>query len=254
MIELMTSCKTRKVLTDNRGTILVMTAFLVIVLAVLFAGVVEFGRFLILKEKTQTASDAAAVAASSSAVEKWVKINVSTDRGDETVCVCDDTGCDCWCEWCGITSRTVTGTERELIDHGGWRDYCVPFCDCTDGDCWFEIKDRWVTYGTSRASSYQIADLFYQANAPEESYDSWINRMRVHASKNCPYYPSVTVYGKSSILSMFSGLLPYYYTTETCSQGITFYRDPKTQEGMHYGPVTGQGKWIKPPPDACWRD
>ena len=76
---------TNRLLTDDRGTILVMTAFLVIVLALLFAGIVEFGRFLILKEKTQTASDAAAVASSSSAIEKWVKINVKTDRGNKTV-------------------------------------------------------------------------------------------------------------------------------------------------------------------------
>ncbi|MCL6558068.1 MAG: hypothetical protein K6U74_04550 [Firmicutes bacterium] len=40
----------------------------------------------------------------------------------------------------------VTGDERQLIDENGWRDFCAPECSCGGGNCWFEIKDRWVTY------------------------------------------------------------------------------------------------------------
>lgn len=47
--------------------------------------------------------------------------------------------------------RNIVGDERRLIDEQGWRDFCVPPCDCGGEDCWFHIKDRWVSYDiTSR--------------------------------------------------------------------------------------------------------
>ncbi|MGQ9713085.1 MAG: hypothetical protein ACUVRC_10645, partial [Desulfotomaculales bacterium] len=82
------------------------------------------------------------------------------------------------------------------------------------------------------------------------------------------YYPSVTVYGRGWVkslffedISKFGGFLGLsgdifrpFYTADVCGQGDTFYRDARTQEGKHYGPLAGIGKWRKPPPDACWED
>jgi len=130
-------------LTDDSGTVLVLLAVTCPVLTLMFAGVCEFGRYLVMREQTQTAADAAALAGAVSGVHRWVKIDVTTNRGKETVC--DEESC--WCEPCGeVTIHDTVGDERRLIDEGMWRDFCAPPCDCGGDNCWFQIKDRWVTY------------------------------------------------------------------------------------------------------------
>jgi Flp pilus assembly protein TadG len=70
-----------KIMKNEDGTVLVLMTVLILVFTLLFVGLAEFGKWLIVKEQTQTAADAAALAASSSGVHRWVKIDVVTDRG-----------------------------------------------------------------------------------------------------------------------------------------------------------------------------
>jgi hypothetical protein len=213
-------------------------AVLVIVLTLLFAGLVEFGRFLILKEQTQTASDAAALAASYSGVKKWVNIDVITDRGNKTVYCCDEDGCyPCGCEPCGIRTENVTGLEKDLINGGEWEDYCVPPCSCGGGSCWYVIKKRWVEY--SQQHSQDAAEAFALVNLPDQAEDVWLNR---GSPKIRHDVASVVVYLKSRARSLFPNVFGASYETETCSEAATFYYDPKT------------GKWRKAPEDACWKN
>ncbi|WP_027718971.1 TadE/TadG family type IV pilus assembly protein [Desulfovirgula thermocuniculi] len=377
----------RRITSDESGAVLVLMAAVCVALTLLFAGVCEFGRFLLVREQTQTAADAAALAAATSGVHRWVKIDVVTDRGEEEHCDEDS----CWCSSCGtVRIAGIVGDERRLIDEDGWRDFCVPPCSCGGDDCWFEIDDRWVTYditsgvwGTDwaqisrleadlteavrqalawKAYPYQgtvsamlsgrnlygirsllasfsdwwsawkdvtgcgeccsecywcggecyesceccnicyseasaaynkvsgklgwvdrvinqinsikwansrggpaamemfaddAAHAFFLANYPPHAESSWIWKLMVHAARNDPFYPSVTVYGRSLIASLFPGLFgvfPDSYATDVCAQGDTFYRDPATQPGRHYGSLNDVGKWVKAPPQACWQD
>ncbi|WP_081328475.1 pilus assembly protein TadG-related protein [Neomoorella thermoacetica] len=378
----------RRCTSDESGAIFILTAAVVVMLTLLFAGVAEFGRALIIREQTQTASDAAALAAATSGVHRWVKIDVVTDRGQEEHCSKDT----CWCSSCGtVTISGIVGDERRLIDEGGWRDFCAPPCSCGGGSCWFNVDDRWVTYditsgvwGTDPAqiakvendmteavrqalawaaypyqdsvarvlagrdlysmnavindwsswwyawreanwlcqescdycrwderyhegactecercqheASYAFdklsrkrgwvqqvigqieaikranqqgglpsmdmfaddaAHAFYAANTPPMGKLSWIWKLVVHESRNDPYYPSVTVYGRTLFNGLFARLFNVFqdqYSVDACGQGGTFYRDPKSQTGDYTGPVNDVGKWTKAPPDACWKD
>lgn len=230
--------RTLRRITNESGTILVVMAAVCVALTVLFAGACEFGRYLLVRERTQTAADAAALAASLSGVQRWVKVDVYSDRGESVVCD-EDT---CWCESCGITVRTATGKEKDLIDDEGWRDYCEPPCSCGGGSCWYEIADRWVVY--NQADMERTMEAIYAENDPP-GIGSWIFRSVVHKDRSDPFYPSITVYARTAVESLFPGLFgvfPDQYQTDVCAQGGTFYKDPKTE------------KWVKAPPRACWND
>lgn len=156
-----------KTLRNQQGNILILGVFLILIISILFAGLVEFGRIMIVREQLQTAADSAALAGAGSGTHRYVKINVVTDRGDYTdpCCTTDDDG-DCigCCSSCGeITIHGIVGNEKELIDEGGWQEFCVPPCDCSPGDCWFELVDRKLMYDTHSmgwgSSSQEIKDI-----------------------------------------------------------------------------------------------
>lgn len=115
---------------DDRGSILIIAAAIVIILVLLFVALSEYGRYLIMREQTQTAADAAALAGASGVI-RYVTIEVVTERGSEEECEPDnDGGWDCYCVSCGTVRKEVTGTETELIDEEKWKDYVWPPCDC----------------------------------------------------------------------------------------------------------------------------
>lgn len=84
MLKRCSTGKTKPICSDQRGAILVIMAACVLFFTLLFAGVVEFGRYLIAREQLQTAADAAALASvvADAAVERQVEIQVATDRGE----------------------------------------------------------------------------------------------------------------------------------------------------------------------------
>jgi|GEM_PF-3071924 len=217
-------------------------AAICVALSLLFAGICEFGRFLLLREQAQTAADAAALAGAVSGVKRWVNITVFSDRGDSWEC--DEFSC--WCESCGVVEHSVTGGERELLDEEGWRDYCEPPCSCGGGGCWYVINDRWVTYDSGNSGWSRLAAMaFYRANEPTMASRSEIMRMVFHNSRFDPAYPSVTVYVRSWLSSLFPGffgVFPQSYKADVCAQGYTFYHPPYSS------------KWTKAPARACWID
>jgi len=233
-------------LKDERGTILLLTIFMVIILTIIFAGMVDIGRLLIAREQNQTATDSAALASSSSNVKRMVYIIVdTTERYYQTTC-CDDDGCSP----CGRPDdpfnvhKVAMGTEKYLIDEEGWKNYCVP-------DTWsykcdsFRMVKRWIKYDEVAKSRDEVAESFYQANMSQQS--GQINKVVVYGDDNQdhPAYPSVIVYATVKIKSLFPGLFntfPEEYQTTNCSQGSTYYKDNKT------------GKLINPPADWCWQD
>lgn len=232
----------RRATSNESGAVLVVMAAVCVALSLLFAGICEFGRFLLMREQTQTAADAAALAGAVSGVKRWVNITVFTDRGDRLKC----NKFGCWCESCGVVGHTVTGRERKLLDEEGWRDYCEPPCSCGGGSCWYVINDRWVTYDSGNSGwSRLAAEAFYYANEPLIASDSQVIRTVFHSSRSDPAYPSVTVYGRSWLSSLFPGFLdvfPESYKTDVCAQGQTYYHPPYFL------------KWTRAPERACWKD
>lgn len=138
-------------LNNERGTIIVIMVFVVMLLAILFAGMVQLGIFLLARDQVQTAADAAALAAAGSGTHRFVQINVVTDRGVEKVCTTDEDGnTTCECVECGEARiEGIVGNEADLLDKGGWRKFCVPRCGgCDSGDCWYELVRRDIMYDT----------------------------------------------------------------------------------------------------------
>lgn len=132
-------------LKNEDGTVLVIAVFLVMLFSILFAGMAQLGVYLIARDQLQTATDAAALAGAGSGTHRHVKINVVTDRGESEHCNKDG----CWCSGCGrVSINNIPGTEKELIDKGGWKEFCLPECDCGGGDCWFELVERDLRYDT----------------------------------------------------------------------------------------------------------
>lgn len=242
-----------KTLKDESGAILVIMAFFVVIMTLLFAGLAEFGRYLVLKEQLQTAGDAAALAGIIAGGKRHVKIEVTSDPGltwrSERDCYTDSnniTHCHThhWCESCGeVSTQTVVGEERDLIDNGGWSDYCKPPCgDCGGYSCDYKLIDRWVEYekGSFEASS---DDVFYSNPVDQATHVEIERKVVKDGSKDSA--PYVLIYAKAKMKSLFAGLFgifPDSYTVRTCSQGDTSYIDPNT------------GEWVNAPPDACWKD
>ena len=133
------------ILRNERGNILILSVFLILFIMILVAGMAEFGRVMIVREQLQTAADAASLSAAASGTHRQVEIKVITDRGSRLIC---DKDGNCSCSRCGTVTRgPFKGDETDLIDQGGWSDYCVETCSgCPGSDCWFELVSRDLMY------------------------------------------------------------------------------------------------------------
>lgn len=147
----------KKILSDQRGSYLVIMTAMTLMLALLFVGMVEVGKVLIVKEQTQTATDAAALAASGTGVKKWVEIEVTTKRGSYRSCSTKSDGrTRCSCYDCGTAPPVVVqGTEEVLIKQGGWKTFCDPYCgSCSSSpSCTHKVLDKWITYDIPDSTS-----------------------------------------------------------------------------------------------------
>lgn len=164
-----------KTLNNQEGNILILSVFLILAITILFAGMVEFGRVMIVREQLQTAADAAALAAAGSGTHRQVTISVTTDLGDFQPPCDPETGECPPCKDCGEVTRSgITGDESDLIDNGEWRDYCAEPCDCGGGDCWFSVENREIMYDThsmgSRYTPSQLNDAVQQAVDIEKKF------------------------------------------------------------------------------------
>lgn len=137
--------RVKRPLSDERGNILVLTSFLILGLFLMALGLIEVGRFLIIREQVQTVGDAATLAGvgAKDSAQRWVKIDIHTEHGSFRECGGDPVSC--WCVGCGYTPvNDIIGLESDLIDNGGWRRYSLFSCgNCdTPYDTWYTFKDR----------------------------------------------------------------------------------------------------------------
>ena len=150
MQELFTRSKTT--INNQKGTIIIITSLIILSLAFLLIIMVEFGRTMIVREQLQTAADSAALAAANSGTHRFVILEVTTDMGDEES---TDSEGNSTCVSCGTTTvRTPPMDEQELIDEGGWREFCAPECSCGGGGCEYKIIDRWLQYDIEAMALY----------------------------------------------------------------------------------------------------
>lgn len=197
---------------DERGSMLIITAAACLVFTFLFMGIVEFGRWLLVKEQAQTSADAAAMAGAVSGIRSIVTLQI------------DD----------AIKGKfTVTGNERSLIGQGDWTKYCYAYGVFP---CSYKVIDRRIEYNTN--DTKKAVDTFLAMNPTKGN--SQLKSIKVHGDRNDPYFPSVVVSVATKLKTMFpnSNLFPSEYNFEVLSQGDTFFKDPAT------------GKWSKAPPDA----
>jgi len=217
-----------------------MMAAVIIVVVIVTAMAVDFARRGIAAEKLQTAGDAAALAGAISST-RYVELEIDPGRY-RTTCRDEDGSYPC-CKDCG-DKFTVTGRESELIDEGGYRDYC---CSCGCGSV--KILDRWVEYEGHNAQNAAI--MFFNLNKPKEMSaaqggESAITEIRVFGSRSDPRYPSVMVEttGKiktvmlNSLNKLFPGVDFTFLNASRCSQGGTFYYDL-------------EGGWHRAADEAC---
>jgi len=177
---------------NERGTVLVMTVFMVILFMILTMGLVEFGRMMIYREKLQTAADAASLAGATTEVHRWVQLKVTTDRGQRTHCYsCGNGDTCCKCVNCGTVSRTTPWMEeKDLIENGDWTNFCYPPCDCGGGDCRFKVLARKVTYDiTSRYTPVTLQDVKNfrdeMTEAVRESLVAVVEREEIRGNIRC---------------------------------------------------------------------
>jgi len=247
--------KIRELINDQEGSILPITVAFILVALLLLAAVVDFGRYTVVREKLQTATDAASLAGAKS-VDRMVELEITLGQqsvecsSGEGICcaVCRDPA------GTGNTFITVRGKEAYLLDSNGWRSYC---CGCAGdtGECSYRLINRWVNYTNSGNDAITAARSYFNLNQPPET--EAVNGGSATALIDASYlsetrrsdalYPSIFVRSQAKIstlmLGIFNIISPGLDASEmdmsTCSQGRTYYKDPNT------------GRWEHPPNSNC---
>ncbi len=221
----------RRLLNDQRGSILPMFAVVFTVAFMVAAVAVDFGRYVVAGEKLKTASEAAATAAAYSA-KRYVRIKIDPGRNHDC---CDDgrDGCRPCCRKCGDPFEVV-GREDDLIDRKGYRRYCCS-CGCRGTPV---ILDRWVKYEDGGSDAVAAAEMFFYLNKPREMDPSaggklQISSVSVRENRSDPLYPSVIVRTEGRIKTLMMDFMDELYPgtdllsleVSRCSQGGAFYYD-----------------------------
>lgn len=219
----------KKLFKDEKGAIFYLNIVVIMLLMLVFAGLVEVGRVMLVREQLQTASDAAALASATASAHRFVKINVVTDRGEKVVCSKDD----CWCVGCGTVSiNNIYGDEKTLLDEGGWRDFCVEPCDCGGGDCWYELVDREILYDTPSVDSgwrpwdvgtniNQVKADLTNATIKAIAYKDYENRSDIEEFFKGK--PLQQIYDYLSNESLFVHNFAYYYGKYQCEYSSLYF-------------------------------
>lgn len=186
--------RAKHLVNDEKGNILFITSFVILGLFLMAVGLVEMGRFLIIREQAQTINDAAVLAGATSkdSAQKWVTIDVHTQHGSYRECQTDSKGnTTCWCVGCGSsTVEDIFGLESDLLDNGGWRRYSLFSCgNCdTPYDTWYTFKNRELIYDMRDIMS-QINKLTNSANKTRNNVTQAIDRVlgNLKSKQHRPY-------------------------------------------------------------------
>ena len=188
----------KSLISDEKGNILLITSFVILGLFLMAVGLVEMGRFLIIREQAQTINDAAVLAGATSkdSAQKWVTIDVHTNHGSYRECQTDSKGnTTCWCVGCGSsTVEDVFGLESDLLDNGGWRRYSLFSCgNCdTPYDTWYTFKNRELIYDMRDVIS-QVNRLSVATSNARDSVTQAVDRM-LGSFKSKQHRPYTSIY------------------------------------------------------------
>lgn len=216
---------------DQRGVALLITCIVIVVLLLLAGVATDLSRVWTAREDLQTAVDSAALAGSRSAV-RYVKITVGYGHCN-TCCSLDGCWCCCECD----PPVTLTGTEKHLIEEGGWRRGTC--CDRFLG-----IEKRWIEYPSETIdNSNTILDLNWpKLMTPDGGGDKNRSEVTVYDGYD-PHSPSVKVEAFGNIktaLLKLAGIKEVL--SHRCGQSTTFY------DVIRNGWFTGRNN---PPQNDC---
>lgn len=117
-----------RLLYDQKGATMVMVA-LALTILLLFAGLaLDFGRAHLLRAQLQTAVDAGALAG---ALQVVPMVRLTVDRWKAAAKICTEPvtrGSYPCLDWQKVSPAEVSGTWRELIGQGRWKQAVTPFC------------------------------------------------------------------------------------------------------------------------------
>ena len=228
---------------DQQGSILPLFGVVIVLVFMVAAVAVDFGRYVLASEKLQTATDSASSAAASTA-KRYVKLEINRGKY-RTTCPKPGGGSRPCCKSCNETI-TVEGREDKLLDRKGYKKY---FCSCGGGKV--KLLDRWVKYEGNGSDAIAAAKMFFNLNKPKEMTngeggESAITSVKAINNKSDPRYPSVIVKTEASIKTIMMNFIDKMYPdtdlsnlgTTKCSQGGSYYYDL-------------DGKWHRAAKDGC---
>lgn len=199
---------------SDEANILLITAAIIFVLVLILAAITEYGRYFLIREKTQTAADSAALAAAAAGTTRWIEFDVTFDYGYwwksvPYYCDCTSYGCDiCYDHYLfrpGVDLLTKFH-DREKDAPGKVAGYVYkPLKDRRDfvlrNQCLYYgsrkspvypnacyaygmnvrgpiIQDRWVEYNPGEKET--AANTFFKANLPNSAKDGYIETLDIH--------------------------------------------------------------------------
>jgi len=223
----------RGVFRDQRGVALLITCIVIVVLLLLAGAATDLARAWTAREDLQTAVDSAALAGSRSAVRH---VTITVGYGHCNTC-CDEDKCWCCCE-CD-PPQTLTGTEKHLIEEGGWkRGTC---CDRFLG-----IEKRGIEYPPETVdNSNTVLDLNWpKLMTPDGGGNKNQSDVTVYDDfRYSPYGPSVRVTALGNIKTALLKLAGIKEVpSHRCGQSTSFY------DVIRNGWFTGKNN---PPDNAC---
>lgn len=221
-------------LSDEKGTITVITCIIALVIILIMVLMFEVGRIMVAKERLQTAADAASFASARMEGLRMVEVEV-TSYGRQhryPVCVSDgDGGCYIVCVISSLPDeiRTMTGPENQVLEGANplWMNLIVPGIDsCGNSDMYtgerVKILRRWIEYQNTDKQS----EHWFRLNLREDKYlqNAKIDR-KYTPDVGQAGYPSVLLYASADVPSLkIIDFMPNDWKVGVASQSSTFFQ------------------------------
>ena len=215
--------------TGERGAALLMTCLVIAAFLLLAGALTDLARAWVAREDLQTAVDAAALAGAAGTEGRTRYVEITVGYGHCETC-CDEDSCWCCCQ-CD-PPVTLRGTEKYLVEQGGWRRGTC--CDRFLG-----TEERWIRYP---ADTRQVAEEILNINWPDLLEEKKWSDVTVYPDYN-PYGPSVRARTQGSLSTVLLKLAGIDEISPVrCGQSGTFY------DVVRDGWFLGRNR---PPLDAC---
>jgi len=215
-----------RVVQNKKGQILIWNMIVVIMIFILMALLLDFGRIVVAASKLQLADDAGSLAGATAGSQVQAQVQYQIVGFDW----CTDNAGDTYpCNFTSVyTDETPGDSEHYLIDMGGWTSYTSPPEGREDDYKWLYGGDggvitKWLTYPSASPyvpNAYQIAMQTFKLNWPSifkgnsgsiTSYvaqvfteDAYLKNPPVSGAS--PYYPSVAMTSTGWIKDLLGSL------------------------------------------------